>query len=190
MEEISESNSSSLFPLSSSDPGIQRETIIAERNDGDELELLEKYPIDAQRVSALLADSLALESTLANHHMLPTVEETQLRKDAFSVLRDIILGASERKSPVLSDVPLEVVPIGSYALGVWTSTSDINCLCVGSISSKTFFSLAGQRIRRAESLGVRLLRKVEANTGTMYELRVNDIRMNLQYCPAARILER
>jgi poly(A) polymerase Pap1 len=83
-----------------------------------------------------------------------------------------------------------VVPVGSYALGVWTSDSDIDCLCVGTISSKTFFKLARQRLVKAEGRGVRIMRKVEASTGTMLELSVNGVAMDLQYCPAARVVER
>jgi endonuclease/exonuclease/phosphatase family metal-dependent hydrolase len=164
--------------------------VVAEGNPRDEPGMLKKRSVIAKRVPAQLAESSALESTLANHHMLPTAEEIELRKKAFSLLKEVLLGFSVKRRPELSDVPLVIVPVGSYALGVWTSASDIDCLCIGSISSTTFFSMARHRIRRAEPRGIRLLRKVEANTGTMYELSVNGINMHMQYCPAAQIVER
>jgi poly(A) polymerase Pap1 len=83
-----------------------------------------------------------------------------------------------------------VVPVGSYGLGVWSTSSDIDCLCVGSISAKTFFSLASQKLRKAADLGIRILRRVKANSGTMLELDVRGIKLDLQYCPATKIAER
>jgi hypothetical protein len=73
---------------------------------------------------------------------------------------------------------------------VWTYGSDIDCLCIGTISSKTFFKLALQRLLKAHDQGVRILRNVEANTGTMLELSVSGVAMDLQYCPAANVVER
>lgn len=35
-----------------------------------------------------------------------------------------------------------------------------------------------------------MLRKVEANTGTMLELSVNGVNIDLQYCPAANVVQR
>lgn len=143
-----------------------------------------------KRASAALSDSSNLNTVLANHNMFPTPEEVAQRQDAFTLLKNAVLGASDGDDSISSEVPLVIVPVGSYALGVWTSASDIDCLCIGSISSKTFFKLARQRLIKAESQGVRILRKVEANTGTMLELSINGVAMDLQYCPAARVVER
>ncbi len=67
---------------------------------------------------------------------------------------------------------LVVVPVGSYGLGVWTSTSDVDCLCIGPFSSSTFFALTVQRLKKAAAQGVKILRRVRANSGTMLELEV------------------
>jgi poly(A) polymerase Pap1 len=112
------------------------------------------------------------------------------RATALSLLRRIVLGSSDDDNSAMSDIPMVIVPVGSYALGVWTTESDIDCLCIGTISSKTFFKLARQRLAKAQDQGVHVLRKVEANTGTMLELSVNGVAMDLQYCPAARVVER
>ena len=130
-----------------------------------------------------------LAAVLSKYGSFPTNDEKNSYKDAFGLIKDVLLGGTENDSHV-SDIPLVVVPVGSYALNVWTRESDIDCLCIGPISSKTFFQLARQRINKAESRGVRLLRKVEANTGTMFELSVNGLNVDLQYCPAADIVHR
>jgi poly(A) polymerase Pap1 len=122
--------------------------------------------------------------------MFLTEEEKTKRETAFELLRQVVLGQSSVKDPQPGKVPLVLVTVGSFALNVDTSTSDIDCLCIGSISSKTFFKLARQRLQKAESQGICILRKVEAGTGTMLELSVNGVPMDLQYCPASRVVER
>ncbi|KAF2470501.1 uncharacterized protein BDR25DRAFT_334500 [Lindgomyces ingoldianus] len=156
----------------------------------DDLNILKNYPIHIQHVVGALSDGSALTSALLNHQMFPTEDEIQCRREAFVLIKTVLLGSSDDDNTSMSDIPMVIVPVGSYALGVWTFASDIDCLCIGSISSKTFFKLARQRIHRAEVQGVRLMRRVEAHTGTMYELSVNGVSMDLQYCPAARIVER
>lgn len=151
---------------------------------------LKQHPVLRKHLSASLAETSALTAALTAHRMFPDEQEVQDRKSAFAAIKKVLLGSSDDEDTSASDIPMVIVPVGSYALGVWTSASDIDCLCIGSISSKTFFKLARQRITKAEEQGIRLLRKVEAATGTMLELSVNDIYMDLQYCPAARIVER
>src|SRR5207247_1213129 len=77
-------------------------------------------------------------------------------------------------------------------LGVWTPSSDLDCLYIGHASSRTFFALAAQRLRRAAAAGeaVRTLRRVEARTGTMLELEVEGVRVDLQYCAAPGVAAR
>ncbi|KAH7137934.1 hypothetical protein B0J11DRAFT_513211 [Dendryphion nanum] len=152
--------------------------------------ILKRYLVQTKHLRGALGDSSALVSTLSEHGMLPTDEDIEARRTAFTLIKEILLGTSDDEHSATSDIPMVLVPVGSYALGVWTSASDIDCLCIGSISSKIFFKLARQRILRAEHLGIRLLRKVEAASGTMFEISVNKVSMDLQYCPAARIVER
>jgi endonuclease/exonuclease/phosphatase family metal-dependent hydrolase len=145
---------------------------------------------ECKRASSPLSNPVDLSSVLATNGMFPTEAEMQQRKTALTILRRAVLGGSDDDIPATSDIPMVVVPVGSYALGVWTAESDIDCLCIGTISSKTFFKLARQRLTKAHDQGVRVLRKVEANTGTMLELSINGVAMDLQYCPAARVVER
>ncbi|CAN9079361.1 unnamed protein product [Alternaria alternata] len=146
--------------------------------------------IEHRRAAGVLADTTSLHSVLETHGMFPNEKQAGEWRDAFASLQNVLLGTSEDSNQAQPDIPLVIVPVGSYALGVWTADSDIDCLCIGTISSKTFFKLARQRLSKAEIQGIRILRKVEASTGTMLELSVNEILMDLQYCPAPQVVER
>jgi endonuclease/exonuclease/phosphatase family metal-dependent hydrolase len=162
----------------------------ATENAGTDSTSMASPSVEHKRTNATLSDSSSISSTLAAHHIFPTEDQSQQRRDAFAHLKQIVLSTSNDTDSVQPDIPMVLVAVGSYALGVWTAESDIDCLCIGTISSKTFFKLSRQRIMKAESQGVRILRKVEASTGTMLELSVNGISMDLQYCPAAQVVER
>ncbi|KAK3306669.1 2'-5' RNA ligase superfamily-domain-containing protein [Chaetomium strumarium] len=151
-------------------------------------------PVQLQRAPEHLAGAGSLAQSLGELGVIPGVEEIAKRKEALNLLRDVILdtptpytAAETRSQPTVV-----VVPVGSYALDVWTSSSDMDVLCIGPFSSNTFFALASQRLRRAAAQGskIRMLRRVRANTGTMLEIEVHGIKVDLQYCPAATVAER
>ncbi|KAI1381887.1 hypothetical protein F4677DRAFT_439694 [Hypoxylon crocopeplum] len=143
--------------------------------------------IGLKPASAALADISGLTSCLSEKSVFPSAIDMAMRETAFSLLKDIILPREDYRARGL---PVFVmVPVGSYGLGVWTASSDIDCLCIGPISSKTFFTLAVQRLREAAPRGVKILRRVDAHSGTMLELEVGQIRMDLQYCSAITIAE-
>ncbi|KAI9768068.1 MAG: hypothetical protein M1840_005102 [Geoglossum simile] len=162
-----------------------------------EKQLVSLEPTKAPRS---LADIAVLKSCLAKHAMLPTESEIDLRREVFELLKRILQqsppaqepAAVHEAPPVMTAkpaIPLVIVPVGSYGLGVWNSGSDIDCLCVGSLSSKTFLTLARQRLRKAADLGVKVLRTVKAASGTMLELEIKGVKLDLQYCPATKIAE-
>jgi poly(A) polymerase Pap1 len=159
-------------------------------NDGSKDMSSEQPIVEYKRATGAMTDTASLHSVLEAHDMFPNEKEVNDWREAFASLQNILLDTSDDANPAQSDIPLVIVPVGSYALGVWTPDSDIDCLCIGTISSKTFFKLARQRLAKAESQIVRILRKVEASTGTMLELSVNGILMDLQYCPAPQVVER
>ncbi|KAK4217804.1 hypothetical protein QBC37DRAFT_413975 [Rhypophila decipiens] len=118
--------------------------------------------------------------------VLPDDAESSKRKTALEMLKRVLLDSAAEHATVV------VVPVGSYALGVWTSSSDMDILCIGPFSSTTFFALATQRLKKAASSqekDIRILRRVKANTGLMLELQVNGIKTDLQYCPAGAIAQ-
>lgn len=146
-----------------------------------------------RHVSATLCNTN--DFMLCLNGITPAEEEAEKRKSVFNNVRKVITGEAVREADESNQAPeprvaMVVVPVGSYGLGTWNTGSDIDCLCVGSISSKTFFALATQRIRKASHIGIRILRKVKAATGTMLELELDGVKLDLQYCPAASAVER
>ncbi|KAI0395106.1 DUF455 domain-containing protein [Xylariaceae sp. FL0594] len=128
-----------------------------------------------------------LKDCLQNLGVIPTAADAARRKEAFQLLKGVVLEQDD--SSARAQVTFVLAPVGSYGLGVWTTSSDIDCLCIGPISTRTFFALAIRRIRRAENKGVKLRRKVNSSSGIMLELEVLGIKMDLHYCPSSIIAE-
>ncbi|KAM0199583.1 hypothetical protein ACHAPA_006894 [Fusarium lateritium] len=148
-------------------------------------------PIKLQRPAPALANGEDLEQFLQNHGSLPTEQERDARAEAIKTLKNILKDvASVPEGESRSGPDFVVVPVGSYGLGVWTSSSDLDILCIGPFGSKTFFTMAIQRLKRASAVGISILRRVKANSGYMLELEVQGIKVDLQYCAAASIAER
>ncbi|KAI1326246.1 hypothetical protein F5Y16DRAFT_375716 [Xylariaceae sp. FL0255] len=144
-------------------------------------------PVHLTSAPESLADVQQLKSCLDEQGVLPLSADLLKGKKAFELLRTIVLDVEDVTTQ--DESGFVVVPVGSFGLGVWTTSSDIDCLCLGPISSRTFFALAIQRLRKAAARDVKVLRRVNANSGTMLELEVLDIKMDLQYCPSALIAE-
>ncbi|KAL6791159.1 hypothetical protein GGI42DRAFT_346939 [Trichoderma sp. SZMC 28013] len=131
-----------------------------------------------------------LKASLVSNGQFPSASDAELRQEAVALLqRTLIENDATDDAEKRSQVQLVLIPVGSFGLGVWTSLSDIDCLCVGNISSKTFFSLAVHKLKKASTNGIKILRRVMANTGTMLELEIRGIRFDLQYCAAAAIAQ-
>ncbi|EKG15696.1 Endonuclease/exonuclease/phosphatase [Macrophomina phaseolina MS6] len=99
----------------------------------------------------------ALQNFVESHPSFPTTEETEKRKEVLAILDRTLR-------------PL--------------ATADNK---IPSISTKIFFTLAVKHLKNAAAQDVRILRKVEAHSGTMLELNIQGIRLDLQYCAAAQI---
>lgn len=163
---------------------------LEDRSDNETSKLV--VEVIEKEVPESLADVNELKSTLAALDVFPAEEEFVKREQALKLLHatledttDITTETSQNRA----GVQFVIVPVGSYGLGVWTASSDVDCLCLGSISPKTFFSLAAQRLRRAAPRGVKVLRRVNALSGTMLELEVLGVKMDLQYCASALIAQ-
>lgn len=147
--------------------------------------------IVAQTVSESLSDVSTLRISLSTHGVYPSEADVAVRVEALELLEAILCDVENEEANAQSrhGVYFVVVPVGSYGLGTWTPSSDVDCLCIGSISPRTFFSLATQRLRKASPKNVRILRRVNALSGTMLELEILGVKMDLQYCPSALIAE-
>ncbi|KAI8960750.1 hypothetical protein F5Y11DRAFT_328689 [Daldinia sp. FL1419] len=124
---------------------------------------------------------------LSEQSVFPSGADVTTRNTALSLLKEAITQDEDnlsRGSPTFI-----LVPVGSYGLGVWTTASDINCLCIGRISPKTFFALVIQRLRRAASRGIKILRRVDCHSSPILELAIGHIKMDLQYCSAVSVAE-
>ena len=146
-------------------------------------------PVHCHRVRETFADPASVTSCLAELNIIPSEEESRHRKSVLELLTKVLLDQDTQFYHKFRP-SLVVVPVGSYGLGVWTYSSDMDILCIGPFSSTTFFSLAVQRLRKTPAdQDVRILRRVKSNTGTMLELSIQGVKVDLQYAPATYISE-
>ncbi|PFH58615.1 hypothetical protein XA68_13456 [Ophiocordyceps unilateralis] len=132
------------------------------------------------------------KSVLARRGYLPTWADQRQRWEAIQLLQRIVLGpssvaaddGSRGKGPRIA-----VIPVGSFGLGLWTTSSHVDCLCVGSMSPNIFFPIVTERLRDASADDIVILRRVRSASGTMLELQVQGIHFDLWYCAAPSIAE-
>ncbi|KAI0176109.1 hypothetical protein GGR52DRAFT_539583 [Hypoxylon sp. FL1284] len=137
-------------------------------------------PIHLKAPPSTMADPSEFRACLDKQSELPSQTDIVERNSALELLKEVILdgGSTEiRGRPLFA-----VVPIGSYGLGVWDAASSIDCLFVGHTSPKVFFTLAIQRLRKAAARDIKILRRTDAHFGTVLELQVYRIKVNLRYC--------
>jgi endonuclease/exonuclease/phosphatase family metal-dependent hydrolase len=146
-------------------------------------------PIQPRRAASSLGGMGELKSCLSRCPGFPTDEATDTRAQAIRILEKILQCRSQHESEVgqTKGPILILVPVGSFGLGVWDDLSDVDCLCIGEISSDVFFKLAVSRLRKATAEGVSILRRVRATSGTMLQLNIGGVVFDLQYCCAASI---
>ncbi|KAI1393974.1 uncharacterized protein F4822DRAFT_424432 [Hypoxylon trugodes] len=144
-------------------------------------------PVQLNLAPAALADVSTLAACLSLQSVYPSEIDIAIRETAFDLLKEVVVQGEDNHTQGLP--ALVVIPVGSYGLGAWTTSSDINCLCIGPISSKTFFTLAIQRLRKAASRGVKILRSIDTNTDSTLKLEVGHVKMDLRYCSAVTITE-
>ncbi|KAM5439364.1 hypothetical protein MferCBS31731_004786 [Microsporum ferrugineum] len=150
----------------------------------------EKAQLQLKSLPKSLSTSDEIKSCLGASSMLPDEESIKTRKSVVATLAQILTEPIHDYNGRDIETPLVLIPVGSYGLGTWGPNSDIDCLCIGAISTSTFFSLAIQRLKKASAHGIRIMRKVKAATGMMLELQAGNIKLDLQYCPAANIAKR
>lgn len=88
------------------------------------------------------------------------------------------------------NISFVVVLLGSHALDVWGSSSDVDCLVIGALSPMVFFALIAQKLRRPEHQDLKMLRKIQTGSDTIIKMKAGGVRFNLQYCAATRVAER
>lgn len=130
------------------------------------------------------------------HQWVPSVDQEDKFSAALRATRNLFSSwpasiPSSTSTASTSMVKIRIEPVGSYALGVHTSDSDLDCLAVGNISAATFWGVARTRLRgQATQDGtVKLRRFVKDAIVQMMELEVDGIKVDLQYCAAARLVD-
>ncbi|KAK2612869.1 hypothetical protein QQS21_001149 [Conoideocrella luteorostrata] len=163
-----------------------------DHNDSAVSQPIKAVAVDFRKAPSSLGGIEELKKTLASLGCLPTSQEERERTEALELLKRVLCCAERDQTShhQCQAIDVVLVPVGSYGLGVWTPESDVDCLCIGNISSKIFFTLALSRLKKARPDGILVLRIVRANNGTMLELSVLGIKFDLQYCTASLVAER
>jgi endonuclease/exonuclease/phosphatase family metal-dependent hydrolase len=171
--------------------GIRCLLMLPPREEGNATQSGLDFQVNFHKAALSLGNFEQLKASLVSSGQFPTTPEANLRKEAIDLLQTILIeeDTTAAAAETRSKVQLVLIPVGSFGLGVWTNLSDIDCLCLGNISTRVFFNLAVQKLRKTSAKGVKILRRVMANTGTMLELEIRGIKFDLQYCAAAAIAQ-
>ncbi|KAF1812849.1 hypothetical protein P152DRAFT_368296, partial [Eremomyces bilateralis CBS 781.70] len=152
-------------------------------------------PVPATIVTHPLDDFNAVVECLRQNPLHLTTEDQAKRTEIYVLLKMILnqtLSGTPNAQQGASFVKFKIELVGSGALGTADALSDIDIICLGAVSPPIFFSLAISRLKKAKDnpYNVTILRKVDASSGTMLELLVRGIRVDLHYCTATKFLER
>lgn len=181
-EHLEGEDENSEFAFASDHWGV-RTTLRLHPAPGDRVQPTNSEVCHIQEMGGSMAREEQIVSALKDTGALPSPEEVRHRAGVFDLLKSVLAECSPPNAPIV------IVPVGSYGLGVWTNSSDIDCLCIGSFSPKTFFALAAQKLRRNSDRGIKITRWVHAQSGTMIELDVLGTRIDLQYAAANAIAQ-
>jgi 2'-5' RNA ligase/endonuclease/exonuclease/phosphatase family metal-dependent hydrolase len=147
--------------------------------------------IQLQKAPTSLSGHDELKHFLSERDLLPTENDIAERHAVINLLRRALQGHLEGDANTdgSKGPQLVLAVVGSFSLGVWTRTSDLDIISIGDIGQKTFIRLAVTRLRKAAGHGITILGKIKALSGTMLQLEVNGIKVDLHYCAATRLLE-
>ncbi|KAK6329947.1 hypothetical protein TWF718_003374 [Orbilia javanica] len=146
-----------------------------------------------------------LISLLKSNSCFPTPDETALRHQAIASLTACLNGLTDLTTTPTATTDtafsLRLVPVGSFGLGTYTSSSDTDILAIGSISTPLFWRIAKQRVKRfrgkaadsstltsLDALSVKIVRYVDATIPMLILLIGDKIRIDLQYTTAVSVL--
>ena len=129
-------------------------------------------------------DKLVLQ-TLTQANEIPDSQHERKLKSVVALLNEIL-------SPMKEHLPLKLQVVGSFALGVHTTSSDIDILAVSTISQKTFWEVFLQHIQRFKLSDpinrVKVLRIINDAKQPLVELLVDSCRVEVLYCGAGKLI--
>jgi endonuclease/exonuclease/phosphatase family metal-dependent hydrolase/2'-5' RNA ligase len=165
--------------------------------------------------SGMIESDERLEEAVWHAGGFPTTSQRDERVCVATTLRSVLSVNTQGRSLVevssdsapstiqsQSAVRFEFVPVGSFGLGVDTQDSDVDILVVGNIPPRTFWSLTRALLNKAASnlLNIGVMEKdqpypitvkrfVKDTSVPMMELVVGNVRVDMQYCSASKVLE-
>jgi len=126
-----------------------------------------------------------ISNTLQTANIIPTSTHDTGILTALSHLQDFL-------TPLQSQIPFLLQPLGSFALGAHTNSSDLDILAVSTISPTTFWTLFLQHLYRYKvwrgGNRIKLLRVIWEAKAPMVELRVDGFAFEVLYCAAGRLI--
>jgi 2'-5' RNA ligase superfamily/Endonuclease/Exonuclease/phosphatase family len=124
-----------------------------------------------------------LSTVLAD--VLPTKPDNEKLNAAVSLLTSIL-------EPMRQQVQLQLQLVGSVALQAHTKSSDVDILAISTISQHLFWQLFLQHLQIYKTTtpenSVKLVRMIRDAKTPMAELLVNEQKIEMQYCPAGKLL--
>lgn len=129
-------------------------------------------------------DKLVLQ-TLTDANDIPDNQHDRKLKSVVALLNVVL-------SPMRQHFPFKLQVVGSFALGVHTTSSDIDILVVSTISQKTFWEVFLQHIQRFKlsdpTNRVKVLRIIRSAKQPLVELLVDTCRVEVLYCSAGKLI--
>jgi 2'-5' RNA ligase len=168
-----------------------------------------------EEVMSLNGEDEQLEQLVRRERGYPTISQSESRSKVVWTLQKKLAIAhptpemneqedmsSLGSTKLHSVVKFQFIPVGSFGLQVDTQDSDVDILVVGNIPPKSFWSLARARLRKSTSRSqvgdpsdktdppdVLIRRFIKNASVPMMELTICDVRVDMQYCSAAKVLE-
>jgi endonuclease/exonuclease/phosphatase family metal-dependent hydrolase len=146
-------------------------------------------------LSTTLTDA-ELRDLCAQHGCFPSAAQDSVLLRAGKTLRAFVsdLSSTPAMGSIVNSsiVKLIVVPVGSFAMGYHNPGSDVDCVVVGNISPQTFWNLMRRKIRTVVggADAIRLRRFVKDASVQMMELEIYGVKIDVQFCPAGRLIDR
>jgi uncharacterized protein (UPF0248 family)/endonuclease/exonuclease/phosphatase family metal-dependent hydrolase len=129
-------------------------------------------------------DKLVLQ-TLTNANEIPDADHDRKLKSVWALMNAIL-------TPMKQHFPFKLQVVGSFALGVHTTSSDIDVLAVSTISQQTFWEVFLQHIQRFKlsdpTNRVKVLRIIKGAKQPLVELLVDTCRVEVLYCSAGKLI--
>ncbi|KAJ9393937.1 hypothetical protein DTO282F9_9150 [Paecilomyces variotii] len=139
-----------------------------------------------------------VEALLLSHEELPSQEQFENQEKLFGAFSQLILGPSCKVrtfgnngtlygyQSFSEESHLLLLRVGSHGFGTWKPTDPMSCVCFGSISKSSFFSLAEHRLQSTEGDEKIIILKKSADPeneiNEMFHVSWRGLRIGLHFC--------